>query len=80
MDRRQDLEIILRSRTPIIVIETQDEARVLDVLKSISIQSSSSEYLPLFRWTVTDGLQRLDIDLEPLWDYPPFQELIKPKG
>jgi serine/threonine protein kinase/tetratricopeptide (TPR) repeat protein len=22
----------------------------------------------------------IDIDLEPLWDYPPFQELIKPKG
>jgi tetratricopeptide (TPR) repeat protein len=21
-----------------------------------------------------------DIDLEPLWDYPPFQELIRPKG
>ena len=21
--------------------------------------------MPLFRWTVTDGLQRLDIDLEP---------------
>ena len=21
-----------------------------------------------------------DIDLEPLWDYPPFQELIAPKG
>jgi SpoVK/Ycf46/Vps4 family AAA+-type ATPase len=65
MDRRQDLEIILRSRTPIVVIETQDEARVLEVLRSISIGSSSSEYLPLFRWTVTDGLQRLDIDLEP---------------
>jgi SpoVK/Ycf46/Vps4 family AAA+-type ATPase len=65
MDRRQDLEIILRSRAPIIVIETQDEARVLEVLQSISIRSSSSEYLPLFRWTVTDGLQRLDIDLEP---------------
>ena len=65
MDRRQDLEIILRSRAPIIVIETQDEARVLEVLQSISIRSSSSAYLPLFRWTVTDGLQRLDIDLEP---------------
>jgi len=65
MDRRQDLEIMLRSRAPIIVIETQDEARVLEVLRSISIRSSSSEYLPLFRWTVTDGLQRLDIDLEP---------------
>jgi hypothetical protein len=22
----------------------------------------------------------VDVDLEPLWDYPPFQELIAPKG
>jgi tetratricopeptide (TPR) repeat protein len=22
----------------------------------------------------------IDVDLEPLWDYPPFQELIEPKG
>ena len=65
MDRRQDLEIILRSRTPIIVIESRDESRVLRLLQSITIQSSSNEYLPLFRWTVTDGLQRLDIDLAP---------------
>lgn len=65
MDRRQDLEIILRSRTPIIVIESRDESRVLKLLQSITIQSSSNEYLPLFRWTVTDGLQRLDIDLAP---------------
>ena len=27
MDRRQDLEIILRSRTPLIVMETRDERR-----------------------------------------------------
>jgi SpoVK/Ycf46/Vps4 family AAA+-type ATPase len=65
MDRRHDLEIILRSRTPIIVIESQDEARVLDLLQSIAIASASADYLPLFRWTVTDGLQRLDIALEP---------------
>jgi SpoVK/Ycf46/Vps4 family AAA+-type ATPase len=26
---------------------------------------SATDYMPLFRWTVTDGLQRLDIDLEP---------------
>ncbi len=65
MDRRHDLEIILRSRTPIIVIESQDEARVLEVLQSITIASASADYMPLFRWTVTDGLQRLDISLEP---------------
>ncbi|MDH3757334.1 MAG: AAA family ATPase [Gammaproteobacteria bacterium] len=65
MDRRQDLEIILRSRTPLIVMETRDERRVLRMLQAIGMQSSTAEYLPLFRWTITDGLQRLDIDLAP---------------
>ena len=65
MDRQHDLELILRSRTPIIVIETRDEARMLDLLQAITITRASEEYLPLFRWSVTDGLQRLDIDLEP---------------
>ncbi|NIL93522.1 MAG: AAA family ATPase [Woeseiaceae bacterium] len=65
MDGRHDLEVILRSRTPIIVIETRDEARILEMLKSLSIASSVDDYLPLFRWTVTDGLQRIDIALEP---------------
>lgn len=23
---------------------------------------------------------RRDIDLEPLWDYPPFKEILRPKG
>ena len=29
MDKQRDLELILRSRVPIIVIETHDEARML---------------------------------------------------
>ena len=65
MDGQHDLEVILRSRTPIIVIETRDEARMLQMLQSISMRSSSEQYFPLFQWTVTDGLQRLDIALEP---------------
>jgi len=65
MDRRHDLEVTLRSRTPIIVIETSDEARILEMLQSITITGPSTTYQPLFRWTVTDGLQRLDIALEP---------------
>ena len=65
MDRRQDLEIILRSRTPLVVMETRDERRVLRILQDIGMRSSTSDYMPLFRWTVTDGLQRLDIDLAP---------------
>jgi SpoVK/Ycf46/Vps4 family AAA+-type ATPase len=66
MDQRHDLELILRSRSPIIVIETQDESRILQMLQSITVLSArQSEYTPLFRWTITDGLQRIDIDLEP---------------
>jgi SpoVK/Ycf46/Vps4 family AAA+-type ATPase len=65
MDGRHDLELILRSRTPLIVIESQDEQRVLRLLQSIAMERAREAYLPLFRWTITDGLQRLDIALEP---------------
>ena len=65
MDGHHDLELILQSRTPIVIIETQDEARVLEMLQKIAIRRASSDYTPLFRWTITDGLQRLDIALEP---------------
>ncbi len=65
MDQKHDLEVILRSRTPLVVIETKDEARILDMLRSATTSSFGGEYKPLFRWTITDGLQRLDIELEP---------------
>jgi ATPase family associated with various cellular activities (AAA) len=65
MDGNHDLELILRSRTPIIIIETQDEARILELLQAIALRRASTNYMPLFRWTITDGLQRLDISLEP---------------
>lgn len=64
MDERHDLELILRSRTPIVVIESQDEQRMLELLQSVAMARTSSDYSPLFRWTITDGLQRLDISLE----------------
>jgi SpoVK/Ycf46/Vps4 family AAA+-type ATPase len=65
MDRRHDLEVILRSRTPIVVIESREEARMLEMLQSITITGATLDHQPLFRWTVTDGLQRIDIALEP---------------
>jgi AAA+ superfamily predicted ATPase len=52
MDRQRDLE-------------TREETRMLDLMRSIALARSGDAYLPLFRWTVTDGLQRLDIELEP---------------
>ena len=65
MDERHELDLILRSRTPLTVIESQDEGRMLELLQSIVMTRASEAYAPLFRWTITDGLQRLDISLEP---------------
>jgi SpoVK/Ycf46/Vps4 family AAA+-type ATPase len=65
MDRRHDLEVVLRSRTPIVIIETRDESRMLEMLQAIAVKGIGDQYMPLFRWTFTDGLQRLDIALEP---------------
>jgi len=38
---------------------------MLELLQTISLQRAVTSYMPLFRWTITDGLQRLDISLEP---------------
>ena len=65
MDKQKDLELILRSRMPIVVIDTRDESRMLNLLKDITFAKAGEDYLPLFRWSITDGLQRLDIALEP---------------
>jgi hypothetical protein len=64
MNDRRDLELVLDSGTPLIVIETTDEARVLTLLRDIALARSAAAYRPLFRWSITDGLQRLDLDFE----------------
>jgi hypothetical protein len=65
MSEHRDLELVLRSGVPIVVIETADETRFLELLTRIAVDSPASDYRPLFRWSVTDGLQRLDLALEP---------------
>jgi hypothetical protein len=65
MSNRRDLELVLTAGMPIVLIESSDENRVLSVLVEIAASSPAKSYRPLFRWTITDGLQRLDLDLEP---------------
>jgi hypothetical protein len=65
MTDRGDLELLLRSDVPILLVETGDEARLLALLTEIAVDSPKADYRPLYRWTVTDGLQRLDLALEP---------------
>lgn len=75
-----DLEVLLRSRVPIIVVDSRDEAQVLKALGGACRQVAAPAPeprpagvgaipmrtgLPLFQWTVTDGLKRLDADMGP---------------
>ncbi|HEY9182040.1 MAG TPA: ATPase, partial [Gammaproteobacteria bacterium] len=64
MSDRRDLELVLDSGTPLVLIETSDEVRLLELLRDLARSRSTTAYRPLFRWSITDGLQRLDLDLE----------------
>jgi SpoVK/Ycf46/Vps4 family AAA+-type ATPase len=60
MNNSHDLELILKSHIPIVVIETHEEKRALNMLTQLSV----SLFKPLFHWTVTEGLERRDIEME----------------
>ncbi len=64
MNDRRDLDLVLRSAVPIVVVETGDERRFLDLLRDVCARQPRGEYRPQFRWAITDGLQRLDLALE----------------
>ena len=56
MSELQDLTTLVRAATPLLVIETVDEQRVIECFRHVIAQSLR----PLWRWTLTDGLNRLD--------------------
>src|ERR1044072_4360908 len=64
MNDGRDLQLVLTSGTPIIVAETRDETRLLELLVDLGVAQRALGYRPLYRWTVTDGMQRLDLALE----------------
>ncbi len=60
-DTSAELAALLRSKVPLIVVETRDEERVRTMVQSAASHGGTS--LPVFEWRVTDGLRRTDVDL-----------------
>ncbi|HEY8586779.1 MAG TPA: AAA family ATPase [Rhodanobacter sp.] len=58
MSELQDLTTLVRAATPLLVIETVDEQRVIDCFRHVIAQALH----PLWRWTLIDGLTRLDFE------------------
>lgn len=60
MNELQNLATLVRAATPLIVIETTEETRVIETFRHLI----SQVLRPLYQWTITNGLQRLDMDRE----------------
>lgn len=56
MSELGDLTTLVRAATPLLVIETVDEQRVIECFRHVIAQSLR----PLWSWTLTEGLKRLD--------------------
>ena len=56
MNDLHDLELMVKSQTPIIVIESHEEKRVVALFRELGARLG----LPVSKWTVTAGLQRLE--------------------
>jgi SpoVK/Ycf46/Vps4 family AAA+-type ATPase len=62
-DSRRELATLINSRIPLLVIETRDEQRVLKLLAELATELARPAHTPVFQWSTTDGLRRLDVDL-----------------
>ena len=51
-----DLRVLVQAHSPLIVIESFEEPRALMLIKRLAVNMMR----PVFKWTITDGLQRLD--------------------
>lgn len=60
MSQLQDLVALIRADTPLIVIETPDEQRTIEMFR----QTLAQVWRALYRWSITEGLRRLDMDRE----------------
>lgn len=56
-----DLELLLRSDTPLVLIESIEEPRVLALFAQLALRLGQ----PAYRWTVTDGLRRVELERDP---------------
>jgi hypothetical protein len=58
-----ELQTLLASRVALLVIESREESRVIELVREAALKAQRGKNWGVFQWTVTDGLLRVDIDL-----------------
>ncbi|MEE2023520.1 MULTISPECIES: AAA family ATPase [Alkalimonas] len=77
MHEFDDLKILFQARSPLILIETYEELRALQLIRRLAVNL----FRPLFQWTCTEGLRRLDVPSEAQsFNSEPHQVLSQIKG
>lgn len=69
----RDLEAIIRSRTPLIAVESNEEPQIVRLVRQIGRRLQIKAY----RWTVTEGLQAFDPCDQPQQSVLKSQEVLK---
>ena len=57
---KNEISKLLKSSTPVLVLETHEERRAINLLKNISISNG----LPVSTWSIASGMQRMDLNLD----------------
>src|SRR5437762_1550387 len=68
----RDLAAIIRSRTPLIAVESNEEPQIVALVR----QLASKFQLKPFRWTVTEGLQAFDPSDQPAQSILKSQDIL----
>jgi hypothetical protein len=58
-----ELQTLLASRVPLVVVESREEARVIELARDAALKAQRGRNWGVFQWTVTEGLLRVDVDM-----------------
>ena len=58
-----ELQTLLASRVALVVMESREERRALELVRDAAIKAQRGRNWGIFQWTVTEGLLRIDVDL-----------------
>ena len=68
-----DLELLLRSETPMLLIESLEEQRIMELFTRLGLSLGQ----PVFCWTLTDGLRRVEYSSTTKQELAPPIEVLR---
>jgi hypothetical protein len=58
-----ELQTLLASRVPLVIIESCEEGRVIELVRDAAMKAQRGRNWGVFQWTVTEGMERVDVDM-----------------